>query len=124
MLLCLHKWLVVISLVILIGGHWALLQSAAWAGMLLNYSHRSTISEAVTKTFSGKHPCQLCKIVRAGKKAEKKHEMVKLETKFDFSVVAGTAWLFPPRPCRQFTALHTSSLARLEAPLTPPPRSA
>jgi len=93
-------------------------------GMLFNYSHRSTLSEAVTKTFSGKHPCQLCKLVRAGKNAEKKQEIVKLETKLDFSVVTGTAWLFPPRPCRQFVVSDTSFHARLEAPLTPPPRGA
>ena len=111
MLLRLHKWVVVVALVTLIGGHWAILQSAAWAGMIFNYSHRSTVSEAIDKTFSGKFPCKLCKIVRAGKAAEKKQEMVKLEIKFEFSFVVGTAWLFPPRPCRQFLATDFASLA-------------
>ena len=113
-----------VSLVLVIGGHWAILQSAAWAGMIFSHSQRSTVSEAVEKTFSGKYPCKICKIVSGGKAAEKKHEMLKLETKLDFSFAVGTAWLFPPRPCRQFLALDSSSLPRLEAPLTPPPRRA
>lgn len=114
----------VLALVIVTGGHWVLLQSAAWMGMIYNYSDRSTVVEAIDKTFSGKFPCRLCKLVRAGKAAEKKHEIIKLEAKFDFSFVVGTAWLFPPRPCRQFSATHSFSLARFEAPLTPPPRCA
>jgi hypothetical protein len=92
--------------------------------MLVNYSQGSTLSEALTKTFDGKHPCKLCKFVRAGRKSERKPEMLNLEVKFEFSFVAGAAWLFPPRPCRQFIATDSSALARLEAPLTPPPRSA
>jgi hypothetical protein len=120
----LHKWLVVVALVTVVGGHWALLQSAAWAGMILNYSHRSTVGEAVEKTFSGKFPCNLCKLVRAGKAAEKKQEVLKGEQKFDFSFAVGTAWLFPPRPSRQFAVARFPSSARPEAPLTPPPRQA
>lgn len=119
-----QKGLIVSLLVLVIGGHWALLQGAAWAGMLLSYSRGTTITEAWSKTFDGKHPCKLCKTVRAGKAAEKKQEMVKVELNFEFSFARGTAWLFPPRPCRQFLPVDSSSLARLEAPMTPPPRSA
>jgi len=119
-----EQWLVVLVLVIAIGAHWAVLQSAAWAGMLVNYSHGSTLNEAWTKTFDGKHPCHLCKVVREGKKSERKQEMLKVEVKFEFSFIAGAVWLFPPKPCRQFIAIDSSALARLEAPLTPPPRSA
>ena len=112
------------ALTILVGGHWAILQSAAWAGMVFNYSHRSTVIEAIDKTFSGRFPCNLCKLVKAGKAAEKKQEMAKLEGKFDFSFSIGTAWLYPPKPCRQFLATDFSSLARPDAPPTPPPRCA
>ena len=92
--------------------------------MLVNYSQGATLGEAWAKTFDGKHPCNLCKVVRDGKKSERKHELLKVEVKFDFSYVAGTAWLFPPRPCPQFIPADSSALARLDAPLTPPPRSA
>ena len=92
--------------------------------MLYKFSAQSTIGEAVSQTFSGEHPCQLCKLVRAGKNAEKTQELVKLETKFDFSVVAATSWFFPPKPCGVLIAADIVSSARAEAPPTPPPRDA
>jgi hypothetical protein len=119
-----EQWGVVILLVILIGGHWAILQSVAWTGMLLHYSQNATIDEAWTKTFDGKHPCRLCKAVRAGKAAEKKQEMLKLETKFEFSFVAGTAWLFPPKPFRHFTPVPEHAEVRADEPLLLPPIAA
>jgi hypothetical protein len=119
-----EQWTVVLLLAVLIGGHWIVLQSVAWAGMLVSYSHTSSVTEAWTKTFDGKHPCKLCKMVREGKKSESKQEMLKVEVKLEFSFVCGTAWLFPPRPCSQFVVADSSALARIEAPLTPPPRSA
>lgn len=118
------KWMVVVLLVISIGGHWAILQSAAWAGMFISYSPGATLSEALTKTFDGNNPCNLCKLVREGEKTERAQEMLKAEVKFEFSLMAATADLFPPRPCPQFINTVSSALARLEAPLTPPPRSA
>jgi hypothetical protein len=120
----LRKWLVVVALVFVIGAHWAILQSAAWMGMIYNYSDRSTVSEAIEKTFSGQFPCRLCKFVREGKAAEKKQEVVKIEAKLDFTFSPGVAWLFPPRPDRLFLITDFSSPARFDAPLTPPPRAA
>jgi hypothetical protein len=120
----LFQLFVVAALILTIGAHWAVLQSIAWIGMTVSYSQHSTLSDALQKTFDGKHPCKLCKVVREGKKSERKNEMLKLETKFDFSFTLGAAWLYPPKPSPQFAALHASPLARLEAPLTPPPRSA
>jgi hypothetical protein len=119
-----YNGLVVMALVLVIGGHWAILQSAAWAGMIYDYSHRAPVSEAIEKTFSGKFPCKLCKFVRAGQAAEKQQELVKLETKFEYSFTSGGAWLYPPEPVCLFLPFNSSSPARFEAPLTPPPRSA
>lgn len=108
----------------MIGGHWALLQGAAWAGMLVTYSKDATLTQAWAKTFDGQHPCKLCKAVRAGKAAEKKQQMVKVEVKFEFSFVAETAWLFPPRLCPPRASLAVHGESRFEAPLLPPPRAA
>jgi hypothetical protein len=119
-----QKLIIVALLITAIGAHWGVLQGVAWAGMLIRYSQTETIESAWTKTFDGQHPCKLCTLVRCGKAAEKKQEMEKLESKFEFSFIAGTAWLFPPRPCPQFLATDLFGLARLEAPLTPPPRCA
>ena len=112
-----YNSLLVIALALVIGGHWAILQSAAWAGMIYDYSHRAPVGEAIEKTFSGKLPCKLCKFVRAGRAAEKQQELVKVETKFEFSFTTVGVWLYPPKPGRQFPAFDSSSPARsAEAP--------
>ena len=48
---------------ILTGGHWAVLQSSAWAKMVWNYSQEMSLFAAVEKTFGGL-PCDFCKKVR------------------------------------------------------------
>nr|AGW45559.1 hypothetical protein [uncultured bacterium Lac161] len=118
------KWLVVLALVIVTGGHWSLLQSAAWVGMAVNYSKCEPIAVALQKTFDGQNPCQLCHFVKEGKAAEQKRDLQKLEAKFEFLTVAGTCGLFPPRPFRHFTPQTEGADARVETPPLPPPRAA
>ena len=118
------KWLVVLALVIVTGGHWALLQSAAWVGMAVNFSKSHSVSVALEKTFDGKNPCNLCKLVKKGKAAEQRRDLQKLEAKFEFLAVAGTCGLFPPRPFRHFTPQTERAVARVETPPSPPPRAA
>jgi hypothetical protein len=118
------KWLVVLSLVLVTGGHWVLLQSAAWVGMTVSFAQEETVSVALEKTFSGENPCPVCKFVKAGKEAEKKHDSQKLETKLDFHWLAGTRGLFPPRPFRHFTIESQRVASSGQAPLLPPPRLA
>jgi hypothetical protein len=118
------QWLIVSLLVIVIGAHWAVLQSAAWAGMLVSYSRGATVQEAWTKTFDGQHPCKLCKIVKTGQASEKKSDRLKIETKFEFHHLTGTCGLFPPRPFRHFTPVLERADASAHAPLLPPPRAA
>src|SRR6266446_410861 len=72
------------ALICAIGGHWALLQSIAWTGMIINFSQNSTWKEAIKKTFDGKHPCQLCKAVAEGKKSERRQQWDNPDTKLDF----------------------------------------
>src|SRR5436309_11683888 len=83
--------LVVWTLICVIGGHWAILQSLAWAGMAINYSQESSFKQALAKTFDGQHPCKICKVVREGKKSERQQTFLKVETKSDF-------WLTGPSP--------------------------
>jgi hypothetical protein len=118
------KWLTVCALVVLIGGHWFALQSAAWVSMAVNFSKTESVSVALQKTFDGKHLCKLCKIVKAGQASEKKQDLQKLEGKIDFQLAAGSCGLFPPRPIQHFTPF----LADLElcalVPALPPPKVA
>ncbi len=124
MLRRIKQWLIVSLLVIVIGAHWAVLQSAAWAGMLVSYSRGATVQEAWSKTFDGQHPCKLCKIVKTGQASEKKTDRLKLETKLEFHHLAGTCGLFPPRPFRHCTPQSERADSLSLAPPLPPPRTA
>ena len=120
----LGKWLVVLALVVMIGGHWALIQSAAWVRMAVKFSETEPIAVALEKTFNGKNPCELCQFVKKGKASEKKQDLQKLEAKFEFTLESGTCGLFPPRPIRHFAFVSERVEARAYAPLAPPPKAA
>ena len=70
------KFLLVCALMVSIGGHWLVLQSVAWTTMFAaNLANHASVREAVSQTFDGQHPCELCKVVRAGKQSEQKSEL-------------------------------------------------
>jgi hypothetical protein len=115
------RWLLVFLLCATLGFHWALLQSAAWVGMIVNYSRQGSLRDAVSKTFDGRHPCALCKFVSAGKKTEKKPESQLDVKKFDLFAANAAAFYFPPAPAPVFPFLFMTA-GRTEAPLPPPPR--
>ena len=79
----LGKIFLVLALVATLGAHWALLQTVAWTTMLADNLCTHSAKEAVTETFDGNHPCEMCKAIAAGKQSEKKTEfnlqMQKLE---------------------------------------------
>lgn len=45
------------------------LQLVAWTGMLMNFSKTESFQEAVSKTFDGEHPCQLCATLAEARKS-------------------------------------------------------
>lgn len=118
----LQQWLIVTLLSLAVGGHWITLQSVAWVGMAVNYSHNSTLREALVKTFNGKNPCTLCKVVQEGKKSEQKQSLLKVETKLDFWLARNSALLYPPPPSDVLTSEGAAARIRTESPPTPPPR--
>ena len=119
----LHQWLVVILLTFAIGGHWAVLQSVAWVGMVASYSQNSTLREALLKTFDGKHPCALCKTISAGKKSEKKTEFTPQVKQLGF-VSARTVFVFcPPHAFWLQPESRASMWMLTTSPPSPPPRS-
>jgi hypothetical protein len=120
----LSKTAVVVALSLSIGLHWALLQTVAWTGMVLNYSQTAPLTEALAKTFDGKHPCNLCKLVDAGKKSEKKQEAQKPASKLEVFLAANQAVLFPPRFVQPSSVASHTVMARFLTPPTPPPRQA
>ncbi len=124
MLKRLSRLLLALALVGAVGGHWAVLQSVAWVSMVATYSQDATVEEAITKTFSGKAPCQLCKVVAEGKNAEKQQEQQKLVVKLDlFSEAPAEPFDAPPiEPILSPGSLH--ALSWHEVPPLPPPITA
>ncbi len=106
------------------GGHWAVLQTVAWVGMLVDYSGQASLAEAVQMTFDGKHPCPICRKIEQGRKQERRQPMVrevrKLELFCEFRIHLSREavwWLEPETPLAG--QLHQDFL---EAPPRPPPR--
>ena len=116
------KWLAVLTLTFVLGGHWAILQSVAWMTMVAGYSQTDPLKNALVKTFDGKHPCPICKFVAKGKKSEQKHETQKLLTKLDFILAPTRVTIYPPPPAPRHLSPAVFAESRSETPPTPPPR--
>jgi hypothetical protein len=115
--------LVAILLIISIGGHWAALQSVAWVTMVVNYSKEAPFTEAVAKTFDGKHPCKLCKLVTKGKTSEKRQDATKEKSKLDYWVATSQVRLPDYFAAHEGSALIKSLFqSRSDTPPSPPPR--
>lgn len=106
------------------GGHWAVLQTIAWADMLATNLQTESVGTAITKTFDGAHPCPMCKQISTGKQEEKKSTLPLQLKKLDF---------ITERPALVFAApqdfiVAPVSLVKFDGlvhrPSVPPPRSA
>ena len=122
MLLRLRNWVVVIGLVFATGLQWAALQSVAWVGMSINYSRVDGLTLGLQKTFSGEHPCQLCKAVQEGRQAEKKQSVIKVETKLDLFLLVSDSSVRPPIFADEPTPCAGHGRFRADPPPVPPPR--
>ncbi len=113
---------VIVTLVATTGAHWALLQSVAWTTMLAENLSCSSVSQAVSRTFDGKHPCPLCKAIAASKKTEKKKDSAPQLQKLEFPLATENPALpIPPR----FEAPPLSAAfpkVHIQSPPVPPPR--
>jgi hypothetical protein len=121
-----QNFLISMALALSLGAQWQLLQSVAWVHMFIGFSQAGTVQEALAKTFDGRHPCKLCKMVETGKKAEKREQAAKLkEKKFD-AVFASTIApeLFPPSLERLVFSGSCQHLDRPNPPSLPPPKFA
>lgn len=118
------KFLTVLMLVVTVGLHWALLQTVAWTGMLVSYSRDGSLTEAVSKTFGGQHPCCMCKAIESGRKAEREQSQEKStpDAKIKCILPRETVFLYSPL-CSELPApLPAVFHSFLPEPQTPPPR--
>lgn len=111
-----QKILIALILVFCIGAQWPILQSVAWMRMLVTYSREGTFETALVKTFDGKHPCKLCKLVTAGKQAEKKKDQQTAIKKIDLFVSTTAPIVFPTEDSE-----HEFSFSFVECLVTYPP---
>ena len=124
MFLRLGRCLLVAALFCAIGGHWAVLQTVAWASMIVEYSHDGAMTTAVEKTFDGQHPCAICKAIQSNRQSEKKHEALQMVKKVELFDERVADFVFPSPGCRPLAVQDVFGVAHVDAPLVPPPRVA
>lgn len=115
---------VIAALMLSIGLHWTVLQSAAWVGMIVSYAQDGDVSEAIEKTFDGQHPCALCKLVEQGTAKEKQpQKKAPVSKKLDMTLVAVERIAVPPPGHPDFVVLSERPAQRRPSPSVPPPRA-
>jgi len=119
----LPKLFIALALASSIGLHWAFLQVVAWTGMVISYSQDRPVTEAVSDTFDGHHPCKLCKQIAKGKRSERKSDFQFELGKVKFAY-APAVFIFSAPPVLWEVGEREGSAASLtRAPPAPPPRS-
>jgi len=122
--------LAVVLLSLVLGLHWAALQSVAWATMFVERVQRSTVTEALQTTFDGKHPCALCRAVKEGRAAEQSDPAAPSSggaagMRLDLVLASAPGGYVASRPSGSppiAPSLH--GLFRSDPPPLPPPRAA
>jgi hypothetical protein len=112
----------VFALCCAIGLHWIALQSLAWTTMIIDYSKRAPLCQAITQTFDGAHPCSLCRAVNGGKNSEKKSDLQAPTPKIDMICVWRTASSLRPFIPFEYTMGDFRSSQIGQSPPVPPPR--
>jgi hypothetical protein len=112
----------VFALCCAIGLQWIALQSLAWTTMLIDYSKRAPLCQAIAQTFDGVHPCSLCHIVNKEKDSEKKSDLQSPTAKIDMICVSRSGRLIRPFVPLDYTVPDFCSSRIGRSPPVPPPR--
>jgi hypothetical protein len=112
---------VAVALIFSIGLQWPILQSIAWVNMIVSYSQADGFETAVVKTFSGKHPCKICHVVKAGQEAEQQQAKEISLKKIDLISEIPGMELFAPVISIPQPAFATGAELLFDTPPTPPP---
>jgi hypothetical protein len=119
----LGKVLVVFAIVATLSAHWALLQTVAWTTMFADNLQTESLHDAVTTTFDGDHPCDLCKAIDAAKKSEQKKQTSFEKLKLEFPLFHEDLVLIAPLRIELFPRNNLSAESISLKPPTPPPRA-
>jgi hypothetical protein len=118
------SWLCSLALLQLLGGHWAILQVGAWAGMAVSYSQQGGLMCGLSQTFDGEHPCPICKAIQDGQKQEqKKAPLLTSELKKDYLATSNSFQISQPWSEAVYPAFSEQLRGIATEPAVPPPRS-
>ena len=93
--------------------------------MLVTRSQSGNWTEAVLTTFDGQHPCEVCKVVAAGRAADKKPSAAFKVTKLEVALTGHEVTVPPIPPLRRVQIVDPVILTKDRSiPLLPPPRRA
>jgi hypothetical protein len=106
-----------------IGLHWVALQSFAWATMIIDYSKRAPLCQAIAQTFDGAHPCSLCRVVSKAKYSEKKQDLRSPAPKMDMICAPLANRIERSFVLFEYKARDFFSFEVGRSPPVPPPRS-
>jgi hypothetical protein len=120
---CIGRIATILALCCAIGLQWLALQSIAWTAMIIDYSKRGSLCEAVARTLDGAHPCSLCHIVEKGKTAEKKSDLQLVTPKIDMICAKRTISLTRRSASVYYMTGDFSVFQIGESPPVPPPRN-
>jgi hypothetical protein len=91
--------------------------------MLIDYSKRAPLCQAITQTFDGAHPCSLCHAVNKAKNSEKKSDLQSPAPKIDMICPSRTTSLLQAFVPIEYAARDFSFHQVGRPPPVPPPRS-
>ena len=114
--------LLIVAVLAATGSHWIVLQSVAWTTMLADNLQNQSFTEAVQRTFDGKHPCCLCKEIAKGKQSEKKSEFQVELKKLEFSYTPFVFVFAPPLHFWEVRVPQNSPPLLVHSPPIPPPK--
>src|SRR5882672_6101838 len=123
-LLRLGQVLMLLVLFAAAGGHWMALQSVAWTTMLVSYSQDGTFAAAVAKTFDGRHPCSLCKVIERADHSGPAQESLREDNQANFLIPSVVTVFVGERMTWELEVPESHLSGRVEQPATPPPRGA
>jgi hypothetical protein len=90
--------------------------------MIIDYSKRAPLCQAINETFDGAHPCSLCHAVNAGKNSEKKSDLQSPAPKIDMICASRTTSVLQPFVPVEYAARDFSFDKVGRSPPVPPPR--
>jgi len=116
--------LVLVAFIFSSGGEWSIAQCVAWANMVREYAQTESLGNAVRMTFSGEHPCAMCKAIAEKKRQDNSKSLVLVKQE---KPLVAPLFALKPREFAVAPAFYVSPDAllrtRAETPPTPPPRS-